>query len=152
MRTTVIAVALGLGVALGGPGVARADEATLTAVEVLYHTNDDDKDHNTELFTSIRDNRGIEVATLEEHFGDDTWDDDEDDGPYGLTVTGRGTWSSMKGGRLVIRIHPQGGRGHDTWKFNVSVTLFFSDGERRHAGGRNEYLDQNRQQIEIEIV
>jgi hypothetical protein len=153
---TVLGAALTLGLAVSGTGMAEAqavsvssDEVTLTAVEVIYHTNNDDKDNNTKLFTTVRDNRGLEVATLDEHFGDDTWDDEEDDGPYGLRLTGSATWASMKGGQLVVRIEPD---GHDTWKFNAQATLFFSDGERRHAVARNHFLDQNLRQIEIEII
>lgn len=153
---TVLGAVLALGLTVSGTGTAEAravsassEEVTLTAVEVIYHTNNDDKDHNTKVFTRVRDNRGIEVATLDEHFGDDTWDDDEDDGPYGLRLTAPATWASMKGGQLVVRIEPD---GRDTWKFNAQATLFFSDGERRHAVARDHFLDQNLRQIEIEII
>ncbi|MGI8330443.1 hypothetical protein ACRYCC_10810 [Actinomadura scrupuli] len=153
---TLLGALLTLGLAVSGTGMTEAqaanvssEDVTLTAVDVIYHTNNDDKDHNTKVFTTVRDNRGIEVATLDEHFGSDTWDDDEDDGPYGLRLTSPATWASMKGGQLVVRIEPD---GRDTWKFNAQATLFFSDGERRHAVARNHFLDQNLRQIEIEII
>ena len=75
--------------------------------------------------------------------------DNEDDGPYGMRLTNPATWSSTNRGRLVMRIEPN---GHDTWKFNVEATLFFSDGSRRHAAERNDSLDQDRWQLEIDTI
>jgi hypothetical protein len=146
---TLTLASSGLGPAHAKTMRTAAEEPTLTAVEVLFHTNDDNKDHDTSLFTSVRDNRGVEIATLDEHFGDDTFDDNEDDGPYGMRLTNPATWSSTNRGRLVIRIEPN---GHDTWKFNVEATLFFSDGSRRHAEERNNSLDQDRRQLEIDTI
>lgn len=124
-------------------------EAILTRAQVAFHTNNDDKDHDTKLFTTLRDNTGNVVAQLDEHFGDDTWHDNEDDGPYELRRVAGASWSSMRHGRLNIRIEPN---GNDTWNFNVEAILFFSDGERRRADGRNLSLSQDRQQIDVEIL
>ncbi|MDN3358817.1 hypothetical protein [Actinomadura sp. DC4] len=156
VRRTVLWSAAIVALASSGLGPARAettrtaaDDPALTSVEVLYHTNDDNKDHDTKLLTSVRDNRGVEIATLDEHFGDDTFDDNEDDGPYGLRLTNPATLASTGHGRLVVRIEPN---GNDTWKFNVFATLFFSDGSRRVAQERNNSLDQDRRQREFEIL
>ncbi|MBZ4323074.1 hypothetical protein [Streptomyces huiliensis] len=125
------------------------DEATLTAVEVTFYTTYDNKDHDTKVFTSVTDRTNKTIGTLGEHFGDDEFSDGDADGPYALSLTEPATWSTMRDGRLRIRIEPN---GHDTWKLNVRTTLFFSDGTRRHADQDNLAPSQRNRQVDVPIA
>ncbi|MFD4994731.1 hypothetical protein [Streptomyces buecherae] len=163
-KTTSMVMLLGLMVSGIGTGAAHAAEtrhtagsaqpgtrvdARLTGVEVTFYTTYDNKDHDTKVFTTVTDHTARPIGTLGEHFGDDTFDDGDADGPYALSLTEPATWSTMRDGRLRIRIEPN---GNDTWRFNLRSTLFFSDGSRRHADQDNLAPSERNRQVDVPIA
>ncbi len=152
LRRTAIAAALAVITAIGmavPSDAAPEQEPVLTKVSILFHTNDDNKDHDTEVYTRAYDNAGHQVAVLIPNFGGDTWDDHEDEGPYDLRIDYAAGWFAMKSGEMIIWIEPD---GNDTWKFNATATFFFSNGDRRRAETRNQSLDQDRRSVTLPIV
>lgn len=92
----------------------------LYSADVTFHTNDEDKDHDTQVTVRVFDKYGQTVV-----FGEGTWgkfNDQEDTGPFDLLVDGLKSRSDILGGRYSIRIDPN---GNDTWRFNFTITLRF---------------------------
>ncbi|MGC4118868.1 MAG: hypothetical protein QM765_30750 [Myxococcales bacterium] len=97
----------------------------LTAASILFHTNDDDRDRDTNESISIRCANET-VAALSGDFGGKTFREERVDGPFSLDVTGHPHLESISDCQLRIDQSPH---GNDTWRFNVHLTLGFSNGE-----------------------
>jgi hypothetical protein len=109
---------------------------------IKFHTNDDDKDNDTHVTVTVRDHDNIIAARIDNDFGH--FDDHSDNGPFGLIVRNQSQKTSMQSGSLAIRIDPN---GHDTWKFNFDLDLFFDDGSHLSGGAAGLDLNQNRKEM-----
>ena len=97
----------------------------LTSASISFHTNDEDRDHDTnESIYIICPGYGT-VATLNGTFGDQGFSDNSPNGPFGLSVSGHPTLDQISTCQLHIDQNPN---GHDTWRFNVGLHLVFSNG------------------------
>jgi hypothetical protein len=119
-------------------------EPTLTNARVAFHTNNEDKDHDTHVTVTVRDSDGVVAARVSNDFGH--FDDHGDTGPFALSITNPSTKESLQRGKITIRIDPN---GHDTWRFNFFVTLNFSDGSSFSASAEGLDLSQDRRQQEF---
>jgi hypothetical protein len=97
--------------------------ATLTEATVTFHTNDENKDHDTNVTIEVRDRNGQLAARVSNTFG--AFDDHTEDGPYNLPIVNHSDKSDLQGGNVLLRVDPV---GDDTWRFNLFVNLLFDDG------------------------
>jgi len=95
----------------------------LVNATIAFRTNDDDKDHDTNVTAEVRDRFENLVARVSDTFGH--FDDQTSNGPFSLELLGQPSKSSVEGGTVLIRIDP---KGNDTWRFNFVVKLHFDDG------------------------
>jgi hypothetical protein len=96
---------------------------TLTSGRISFHTNDEDRDWNTRITVEAYKRDGSLAAHREIpllHF-----DDNSDNGPFGIFAVSDTKWDDLRGGWLQITIHAV---GHDTWRFNYSAQLYFDNG------------------------
>jgi hypothetical protein len=123
-----------------------APASRLRNATVFFHTNNDDKDHDTHVTVTVKDGKNRMVARIDNDFGG--FPDNSDRGPYGLSVRNPSSFSDLETGNVVVRVDPN---GHDTWRFNVDVDLFFDDGT--HLGGHMQdmWLDQNKRELSFPI-
>jgi len=115
--------------------------STLTQASIVFHTNDEDKDDDSHVTVTVRDDNGFIVARIDDDFGH--FNDQSNNGPYSLAVTNPADKSSMGGGTVTVRIDPH---GHDTWRFNFSLRLRFADGTTIVSANDGLELTQNNQQ------
>jgi hypothetical protein len=96
--------------------------ATLEAASISFHTNDEDKDHDTNVLVSVQKGTTVaaEISDQFGHFGDNS-----DSGPFDLLLVNALTRDDLKTGNVTIAITPN---GSDTWRFNFFLDLRFSDG------------------------
>lgn len=141
--TVAIASAGAIGLIAGGQVLAQPANPILVNARVVFHTNDNDKDHDTHVSVIVRDSNGVIAARVSNDFGH--FDDHSDNGPFALIVTNPSTKDSLERGTVTIRIDPN---GHDEWHFNFTVTVYFSDGTSFSAGADGQNLDHNRKQQE----
>jgi hypothetical protein len=132
MKTMTFGVAGALMLLLAIAVPTRAAEPVLLKATVTTHTNDDDKDHDTCVFVDVKSADGDSIiAHAENHecSSDDSKQyKDGSDHTFDLSVDGVGMEKSAARGFTVhMWQETHNGRGHDTWKFNATVTLFFSD-------------------------
>ncbi|WP_165401316.1 Ig-like domain-containing protein [Herbihabitans rhizosphaerae] len=102
-------------------------EPILQRIDVFFHTNDNDKDHDTRLKVVITDRNGGEVADVEGEFGQ--FKDNTDHGPFPMRVKVPAPVSLINGGLTTMTIDPN---GDDTWKFNLRLVMHFSNSEPKH--------------------
>lgn len=96
----------------------------LTGIYISFHTNDDDKDWDSNIDVAI-DNYQWLVGRGNVGYGT-VFRDHTDQGPFMIPVAGRYTPADLRAGRLFVTIYPV---GNDTWKFRTSRLHFqFSDG------------------------
>ncbi|MGW0516143.1 hypothetical protein [Crossiella sp. NPDC003009] len=119
-------------------GQLPAPGATLTRATVFFHTNDEDKDHDTHITVTAFDRNGTTAARVANAFGD--FDDHSDNGPFGMYIHNPSRWELLQGGNLHLRIDPN---GNDTWRFNFRVDLQFSDGSQLSSWGDRLQLSQS---------
>lgn len=122
---------------------------TLTNAYVQFHTNNDDKDGDTHVTVTVRDQNNVIAARVDNDFGH--FDDNSDSGPFGMFVINPSEKAALQRGAVTIRIDPN---GHDTWRFNFLVRLMFSDGTSFTCGadGLNENQDRREQTFGIEGI
>lgn len=113
-----------------GPPI-RLTVPHLTFAAISFHTNDEDKDHDTNVTVDIYAKNQQLVASgvigLSQRFADN-----EDDGPFNLTTLDPSvTMSSLHGGSVRVVIKPY---GDDTWRFNFNTRINFSDGGSLSVG------------------
>jgi hypothetical protein len=131
---------------MGRQAIAQPGAPTLINVRISFHTNNEDKDHDTHVTVTVRDSDGVVAARVSNDFGH--LGDNSDAGPFALSVTNPSTKESLQRGKVTIRIDPN---GHDTWRFNFFLELTFSDGSRFSAGADGLALSQDRRQQEFGI-
>jgi hypothetical protein len=113
----------------------------LTHASILFHTNDEDKDDNSHVTVTVRDNDGLIVSRIDDDFGH--FNNDSDNGPFSLEVINPSERATMNAGTITLRIDPH---GNDTWRFNFSYRLRFSDGTTIAGENDGLELNQDRQQ------
>jgi hypothetical protein len=102
--------------------MATGDNAVLTRASVSFHTNDEDKDDDSQVEVTVRLMDQTVVASIADEFGH--FDDHSDAGPFDLPITQATTRGQLKTGRVAVKIHPS---GRDTWRFNFFLDLIFDD-------------------------
>jgi len=120
----------------------RADPS---APELFTHTNDDNKDKDTGIHLSVKTADGkMELASCNnaDSSNDDATEyNNGSDHTVALTIKAPGATKTQCSG---FQVHMwQQTHGHDTWKFNAKVTLFFSDGQNLVASKDNVTLKNN---------
>ena len=115
-------------------GAAKASaQAVLIRGELATHTNDDNKDHDTCVYATITTADGSsQLAHISngDCGGDDATEyNDNSDHSIAFQIDSAGaTKDACKGFTVHMWQKTHGGRGHDTWKFDVRAILYFSDG------------------------
>ncbi len=125
------------------PGARSASPVIVSDIQVMFHTNDDDKDADTKLVTDFmcqdsvfassslgwREAGGAVVSRPIFVFlggsRTDAFSDNHDTRWMSVTITNPVAKSAIHNCSTKVRIDPV---GHDTWKFNYWVRLFYSDG------------------------
>jgi hypothetical protein len=115
--------------------------ALLANASVSFRTNDENKDHDTNVTVEVRDNVGELVARVSDTFG--PFDDQTSNGPFQLEVLNRVEKSTVQNGNVLIRIDP---KGDDTWRFNFIVKLHFDDGSTLIASADGVELNEHEEQ------
>ena len=115
--------------------------APLETARITFHTNDDDKDHDTHVTVTVRDHDGDVVARVSDDFGH--FPDHSDNGPFNLQIEDPSSQTALKQGSVTIRVDPV---GNDTWKFNFFLELIFSDDSRLSASADGLELTDERQE------
>ncbi|GEM_PF-1480195 len=113
----------------------------LTNATVKFHTNNEDKDSDTHVTVTVIDSNNIVAARVDNDFGH--FDDNSDNGPFGLSVQNPSTEDALQSGSVIIRIDPN---GHDTWRFNFFLDLLFNDGSHLSGGANGLELTQDRRE------
>ncbi len=109
--------------------VKAADEPVLIKATFFSHTNDEDKDHDTGVYVKVNSSDNltqIAHADNRDNSGDDgTQYKDGSDHQFDLDLDAAGlSKSSCKGFKVHVWQHTH---GHDTWRSNQQVVLYFSD-------------------------
>lgn len=112
--------------------------STLTNANIKFHTNDNDKDHDTHVTVEVKDSNGVVCARVDNDFGH--FDDNSNAGPFGLQVVNASNKEDCQRGTVRIRIDPN---GHDEWHFNFFLTLMFSDNSTLSGEADGLNLDHN---------
>jgi hypothetical protein len=132
------------------PGVETVkEEPILTSALVSFHTNDDDKDADSAVMVDLRSSSGPtnagpatrelnDVAVLPAMSG--LFPDGSNQGPFQMKLTGTTKKSRFKYGLCLIWFYPN---GHDTWRFNMSLELSFSDGTKETKNWDGLSIDQD---------
>lgn len=102
--------------------VSRLEKAT-----VQFYTTDDDKDGDTAVWILVRRDNGEIVAKNQDkivgYFPNQSWSAE-----YPIKVAAYANHGQSVNGTTTILISPN---GHDTWKFDYKITLYF-DGNAPH--------------------
>jgi hypothetical protein len=106
------------------------DNPLLERASVTFHTNDDDKDHDTAVgvYVVLREDT---IAYIYDEFGH--FPDHSDSGPYTLLLEWRAPRHAIRQARVIVGIDPVMlplGRG-DTWRFNFMLDFLFEDGSHQ---------------------
>jgi hypothetical protein len=114
------------------PARPRHDDPVLTKAVLFTHTNDDDKDHDTCIYVKVTTSDGqtlIAHADKRDCSSDaSTHYDDNSDHQFNLDIDADGIAKpATKGFNVAMSQETHGGAGHDTWKFNARLVLYFSD-------------------------
>ena len=103
----------------------------LTRASITFHTNDDDKDDDSQIILEVMlPGRKAVVAQLVGCVGH--FSDHSDSGPYNLVLLRSVSRDDLKNGLIDFQIVPN---GNDTWRFNFLLDLYFSDGGHLFAKG-----------------
>jgi len=119
----------------------------LTQAWASFHTNDDDKDHDTLLEITLN-NGTNELAAVNGIIGE--FSDHSDMGPFALTVQGEWRKSDIRqpGTSSRLRIIPD---GNDTWRFNFFLELVYADGTHQNWEWYNLQLKEDRNTIAVPL-
>jgi hypothetical protein len=129
------------GAAAAAPHHPAAAGAVLKKATVSFHTNDEDKDADSHVTVWVRDQNNTTAAMISADFGH--FDDHSDNGPFALQIKNPSSWDDLEQGSTTVRIDPN---GNDTWRFDVTVDLLFSDGSHLSTDGFGAELTQDRKQ------
>lgn len=113
----------------------------LKTCRIRFHTNDEDKDHDTHVTITVRDGGGNIAARVDNDFGHF---DDQSDFETFVPIRNQSSRADMQTGRITIRIDPN---GHDTWRFNFDLDLVFDDNSRLGGGQTGLQLNQNNREF-----
>src|SRR5215469_12161217 len=115
-------------------------EPTLVSANITFHTNDEDKDHDTVVHVSVQKGPTVaaQITDRFQHFNDHS-----DAGPFDLEVVTPLARDELKTGNMTIKITPN---GNDTWRFNFFLDLRFSDGS--HLFARASRLQMTKDQFQ----
>ena len=116
---------------------------TLKNSRIRFHTNNEDKDHDSHVTVTVRDGHGRIAARIDHDFGHF---DDHTDFETNLPIRNQSEAAVLQTGTVTIRIDPD---GRDTWKFNFDLDLVFSDNSR--LGGEQAGLSLNQNSREITV-
>src|SRR5438105_8707167 len=117
-----------------------ATGVTLSEATISFHTNDDDKDFDTNVTVTVRDSSNVVAARISDDFGH--FPDHSDNGPFNLAMQNPSSKEALQTGSVEIRIDPN---GDDRWRFNFDLDLIFSDGSHLSANAEGLDMDQDRQ-------
>jgi hypothetical protein len=115
--------------------------AILDNASVQFRTNDENKDHDTNVTVEVRDKIGHLAARVSDTFG--PFDDQTSNGPFQLEILNRVDSAALQGGNVLIRIDP---KGDDTWRFNFVVELHMDDGSQLTASADGIELNESTEQ------
>jgi hypothetical protein len=123
-------------------------QAVLIRGELATHTNDDNKDHDTCVYATVTTADGSsQLAHINngDCGGDDATEyNDNSDHSIAFQIDSAGaTKDACKGFKVHMWQKTHGGRGHDTWKFDVRAILYFSDGLNLVASAGGVTLSSN---------
>jgi hypothetical protein len=113
------------------PDEPPPDNPMLARASVTFHTNDDDKDHDTAVgvYVVLRDEL---IAYISDEFGQ--FPDHSDSGPYTLLLVHRLPRHAIRQAKVVVGldrvVESLAGRG-DTWRFNFVLDFLFEDGSHQ---------------------
>jgi hypothetical protein len=114
---------------------------TLSNASIKFHTNDEDKDDDTHVTVTVRDDNNAVVALVSNDFGH--FDDHGDSGPFGMAIQNPSEQERIVRGNVTVRIDPN---GNDTWRFNFFMDMQFSDGAHLSGSADGLALDQDRRE------
>jgi hypothetical protein len=114
----------------------------LTRTSVTFHTNDDDKNHDTlvEVFVVLD---GETIAYISDQFG--RFGEHGDTGPFTLLAkTAPIGLNEVRAASVDLRIIPADGflSSADTWRFNFLLDLYFADGSHLLSRASNIELSE----------
>jgi hypothetical protein len=121
--------------------MATGDNAVLTRASVSFHTNDEDKDGDSQVEVTVRLMDQTVVASIADEFGH--FDDHSDAGPFDLLITQAANRGALKTGSVAVKISPN---GNDTWRFNFFLDLLFDDGAHLIAWANGLEVTESRQE------
>jgi hypothetical protein len=121
--------------------MATGDNAVLTRASVSFHTNDEDKDDDSQVDVTVRLIDQTVVASIADEFGH--FDDHSDAGPFDLLITQAASRGALKTGSVAVKISPN---GNDTWRFNFFLDLLFDDGAHLIAWANGLEVTESRQE------
>lgn len=121
--------------------MATGDNAVLTRASVSFHTNDEDKDDDSQVEVTVRLMDQTVVASIADEFGH--FDDHSDAGPFDLLITQAASRGALKTGSVAVKISPN---GNDTWRFNFFLDLLFDDGAHLIAWANGLEVTESRQE------
>ena len=125
----------------------RPQSEVLTDAQILFHTNDDDKDQDTVLEASLI--CGNQQIARIEPITNERFEDGSDKGPYSFSpLRIKYPRSRISVCALRIRIGP---KGHDNWRFNATLTLTFSGGEQQTSSYDDIKLSQDNRGMSFPI-
>lgn len=116
----------------------------LTTANISFRTNDDDKDHDTNLTVEVRDSQGHLAARASDTFG--PFHDQTSNGPFQLEILERGQKQDFLGGTTLLRVDP---KGNDTWRFNFILELRFDDGSALVSSANGVEVNQDTEQQQM---
>jgi len=115
--------------------------ALLREATVSFHTNDEDKDHDTNVTIEVRAGSGQMTARVSDTFG--PFHDHTNTGPFNLTILNHSGKEDLQGGNVLLRVDPV---GDDTWRFNFLVDLIFDDGSHLTASADGLEVNEETEQ------
>jgi hypothetical protein len=107
------------------------DNPKLARASITFHTNGEDKDHDTAVGVDVI-LRNETLAYIYDEFGH--FPDHSDSGPYTLLLVRRSSRRAIRQANVVVRMNPHGGfplEFRDTWRFNFVLDFLFEDGSHQ---------------------
>jgi hypothetical protein len=116
-------------------------DPTLQSAAVTFYTGDtDDKDRDTQVTITVRQQDGVIAARASDNFG--LFPNNSNNGPYNLVIENNSPKTVLRSGSVEILINPV---GDDRWVCNFDLELGFTDGSKLSADAANVDLDSTRQ-------
>jgi hypothetical protein len=118
--------------------------AMLDNASVQFRTNDDDKDHDTNVTIEVRDRVGHLAARMSDTVG--PFHDQTSNGPFPLEILNKVDSAALQGGNVLIRVDP---KGNDTWRFNFIVELHMDDGSTLTSSADGVEVNESTEQQQV---